>query len=136
MLFDSHCHLDVAEFDADRDAALARARAAGVCDQLVPAVDRAHWEGLHALCARETGLHPAYGVHPMFLDAHSEADVEQLPSWIAQHRCVAIGECGLDYFVEGLDRELQLDISTAAALLRRHGWTVRAPRSGQLRTRA
>jgi TatD DNase family protein len=106
-LFDSHCHLDVGEFDADRDAVLARARAAGVDEQLLPAVDRAHWPALDALCAREPGLHPAYGVHPMFLDAHSAADVERLPAWIAAHRCVAIGECGLDYFVEGLDRDLQ-----------------------------
>jgi TatD DNase family protein len=107
MLFDSHCHLDVAEFAADRDAVLARARAAGVRDQLVPAVDRAHWPALHALCEQEPGLHPAYGVHPMFLDTQSAADVERLPAWIADHRCVAIGECGLDYFVEGFDRELQ-----------------------------
>lgn len=107
MLFDSHCHLDVAEFADDRDTVLARARAAGVHHQLVPAVDRSHWADLDALCAREPGLHPAYGVHPMFLDATSEEDVERLPAWIADHRCVAVGECGLDYYVDGLDRELQ-----------------------------
>ena len=45
-------------------------------------------------------------------------------------------EHGMWSAVDDYDRELQLDISTAAALLRRHGWTVRAPRSGQLRTRA
>lgn len=107
MLFDSHCHLDAPEFDTDRDAVLARARAAGVADQLVPAVDFASWPALADLCAAEPGLHPAYGLHPMYLDRHLDTHLEALPDWLQRHGAVAVGECGLDFFVEGLDPDRQ-----------------------------
>lgn len=107
MLVDSHCHLDAAEFDADRPAVIARARAAGVQRQIVPAVDAAGWPKLRDLCAGETGLFPAYGLHPMYLDAHRPEHLLELREWIDRERPCAIGECGLDYFVEGLDAEQQ-----------------------------
>jgi len=103
MLVDSHSHLDAPEFDDDRDAVLARARAAGVTRQIVPAVNAAGWPKLRDLCAREPGLMPAYGLHPMYLDDHREADLATLREWIERERPVAVGECGLDFFVEGLD---------------------------------
>ncbi len=109
-LFDSHCHLDAAEFEADRAEVLARARAAGVGAQLIPAVDRASWTAINDLVAREPGLHAAYGLHPMFLDRHQDADLAALPAFIAAHPTVAIGECGLDFFVADSDRERQLAI--------------------------
>jgi TatD DNase family protein len=103
MLFDSHSHLDAPEFDADRDAALARARAAGVQAQLVPAVSASGWPALRELCAREAGLHPAYGLHPMYLADHREEHLRELRDWIDRERPAAVGECGLDFFVEDLD---------------------------------
>lgn len=107
VLVDSHCHLDAAEFDADRDAVIARARAAGVTRQLVPAVDAAGWPKLRDVCSRDPGLFPAYGLHPMYLEAHREEHLSQLREWIERERPLAVGECGLDYFVEGLDRDAQ-----------------------------
>lgn len=103
MLLDSHAHLDAPEFDGDRDAVLARARAAGVARQIVPAVNAAGWPKLRELCANEAGLLPAYGLHPMYLDEHRDADLVALRDWIERERPVAVGECGLDFFVEGLD---------------------------------
>jgi TatD DNase family protein len=102
-LVDTHCHLDVVEFDGDRDAVLARARAAGIHDQIVPAIDAAGWPRLRSVCATDDGLHPAYGLHPMFLDRHRDEDLDLLRDWLDRERPVAVGECGLDYFVEGLD---------------------------------
>ncbi len=107
MLVDSHCHLDAEEFDRDRSAVLARARAAGVNRQIVPAVNAAGWEKLRALCAAEPGLHPAYGLHPMFLAEHHPEHLTALRDWIDRERPAAIGECGLDFFVEGLDTSEQ-----------------------------
>lgn len=103
MLVDSHAHLDAPEFDADRDAVLARARTAGVTRQIVPAVNAAGWPKLRDLCASEAGLLPAYGLHPMYLDDHRETDLAELHAWIGREHPVAVGECGLDFFVEGLD---------------------------------
>lgn len=107
MLVDSHCHLDAPEFDPDRDAVIARARAAGVMRQIVPAVSAKGWETLRALCASETGLFPAYGLHPMYLAEHRPEHVPMLRDWIERERPVAVGECGLDFYVDGLDAAQQ-----------------------------
>ncbi|MFT4197821.1 MAG: TatD family hydrolase [Pseudoxanthomonas sp.] len=108
MLTDSHCHLDAAEFDPDREQVLARARAAGVGRQVIPAVAAAGWPALRELCAGAPGLHPAYGLHPMYLAAHRPAHLDLLREWLRRERAVAVGECGLDFFVEGLDRDAQM----------------------------
>lgn len=107
MLFDSHCHLDAAEFDRDRDAVIARAQAAGVMRQLVPAVTAASWPKLRDICAGTAGLFPAYGLHPMFLAEHRDQHLLQLRDWIERERPLAIGECGLDFFIDGLDPAAQ-----------------------------
>lgn len=110
QLFDSHAHLDVAEFDGDRDAVLHRARAAGVADMLVPATTAASWATIHDLCDASPGVHPAYGLHPCFLAQHADGAIQQLEAWLAAHRAVAIGECGLDFFDPSRDRERQLHL--------------------------
>lgn len=107
MLIDSHCHLDAAEFDSDRDAVLARARAAGVQRLLVPAVTAAGWPNLRDICAATPGLFPAYGLHPMYLQEHRDQHLQQLRAWIECERPLAIGECGLDFLIEGLDVKTQ-----------------------------
>lgn len=106
-LIDSHCHLDVADFDADRDAVVARARGAGVASQIVPAITAADWPRLRQVCATHPGLHPAYGLHPVYLDEHGPDDLRALRTWIEGERPVAVGECGLDFFVDGLEAERQ-----------------------------
>jgi len=106
-LVDSHSHFDVAEFDADRDAALARARAAGVRRQIVPAITAAGFERVRALCTTESGLCPAYGLHPLFLAEHKPAHLDELARWIEREKPVAVGECGLDFFVPDLDTAAQ-----------------------------
>lgn len=107
MLTDSHCHLDAGEFDRDRDAVIARAHQRGVTRQVVPAIDAASWPKLREVCASGAGLFPAYGLHPMFLESHQPQHLDQLRVWIERERPVAIGECGLDFFVEGLDHDSQ-----------------------------
>ena len=106
-LVDSHSHIDADEFDADRGAVLARARDAGVARQVVPAVDAISWPKLRDVCAQHEGLFPAYGLHPTFLAGHTPQHLAQLRDWIARERPLAVGECGLDYFIDGLDREAQ-----------------------------
>ena len=107
MLVDSHCHLDAGEFDADRVQVIARARAAGVLAQVVPAVTAASWPKLREVCLQAPGLYPAYGLHPVFLAEHARGHVDGLREWIERERPCAIGECGLDFFLQDLDRDLQ-----------------------------
>src|SRR5579863_8945578 len=106
-LIDSHSHIDVAEFDADRATVLARARAAGVSRQIVPAIALAGFDKLRTLCRNEAGLYPAYGLHPMYLAEHRVEHFPMLETWIERERPIAVGECGLDFYVEGLDADAQ-----------------------------
>lgn len=107
---DSHCHLDAPEFDPDREAVLARARAAGVTMQVLPAVDVASFDAVRAL-AHRAGLAYALGIHPLYVDRAADGDIERLATVLESQRgdprLVAVGEIGLDHFVPGLDRERQ-----------------------------
>ena len=107
-IFDSHAHLDAPEFNGDRKQVLQDARAAGVAGMLLPAVTATSWPGLEALCASEPDLHPAYGLHPCYLVRHADDDLAALAAWLRVHPAAAVGECGLDYTNDSLDRERQL----------------------------
>jgi len=110
MWIDTHCHLDAPEFDADRDAVVARARGAGVAMQVLPAVEVAHFDAVRAL-AHQHGLAYALGIHPLYVDRAADEDLDRLQQALATHRgdprLVAVGEIGLDHFVPGLDRARQ-----------------------------
>ncbi len=122
MWTDTHCHLDAAEFDVDRDAVVLRARAAGVTQMVLPAVDAANFDAVRSLAHRH-GLAYALGIHPLFVDRAPDADLDRLQQALQQHRddprLVAVGEIGLDHFVPGLDRERQARFYTAQLKLAR-----------------
>jgi TatD DNase family protein len=107
---DTHCHLDAAELDADRDAVVARARAAGVTQIVIPAVDVGNFARVRELAHRYQ-LAYALGIHPMCTDRAGDDDLGHLRDALARHagdpRLVAVGEIGLDHFVAGLDHDRQ-----------------------------
>ena len=119
-LFDSHCHLDAPEFAEDRPAVLAAARASGVRGIVIPAVSAAGWEALARLTRDQPDLHPAYGLHPMYLAEHRPANLDQLRLLLNQQGdAIAVGESGLDYYLEDLDRDLQQEYFEAQLALAR-----------------
>lgn len=118
MLIDTHCHLDAPEFDADRSAVLARARAAGVVAQVVPAVAASAFGALRRIADAEPDVHAAYGLHPMYLADHRPAHLDAVRAEL-EAGAVAVGECGLDFFVEGLDPERQREYFVAQVQLAR-----------------
>lgn len=107
FFIDTHCHLDAAEFNADRDAEYARAVAAGVGIQVVPAVSRDNFAAVGAVSARYPGCLPAWGLHPMYIGVHRPEHLADLRAQIEARRPVAVGEIGLDLFVRGLDYATQ-----------------------------
>lgn len=103
MLIDSHCHLDAAEFDADRDAVQAAALVAGVGRIVVPGVAVDGFERLKTSVARYPGCFAAYGIHPLYVMQAADADLEVLRRWLQTEKPVAVGEIGLDFYVPGID---------------------------------
>lgn len=107
QIIDTHCHLDVKEFDTDRQAVLMQARRKGVTAFVVPGIDADHWNRLWSLCANEPDLYPALGLHPLFIERHRDYDLETLKSLLDKRRPVAVGEIGLDFFLKTPDRQRQ-----------------------------
>ncbi|WP_396440530.1 TatD family hydrolase [Limnohabitans sp.] len=105
MWIDTHCHLDAAEFDADRDAVRQSARAAGVTRCVIPAVHAAHWAEVAKLAERHGDAY-ALGIHPLYVPQAQEADLLALDLALTERRddprLVAVGEIGLDFFVPEL----------------------------------
>ncbi len=105
MWIDTHCHLDAAEFDADRDAVRQAARQAGVTRCVIPAVQRAHWAEVAQLAQRHGDAY-ALGIHPLYVPQAQEADLQALDQALRERagdpRLVAVGEIGLDFFVPAL----------------------------------
>ncbi|HSI38243.1 MAG TPA: TatD family hydrolase [Methylotenera sp.] len=99
MLIDTHCHLDAAEFDADRDNVALQAIQKGVSRIVIPAVARDNFDTVIALCDQHKNCSYALGVHPMYVDNATMDDIEVLKTYVAENNPVAIGEIGLDYFV-------------------------------------
>ena len=100
-MIDTHCHLDLAAFDRDRDEAVARAAAAGVTGILVPGVRPWTWPALGELAARHRLVRVAIGVHPQVVPELDRGEVsgdltEQLLPAIEASGAIAVGECGLD----------------------------------------
>ena len=116
-LIDTHTHLDFPDFDADRSELLARCRTTGVERLVVLGVHQANWQRVWDLALAEDGLYAAVGLHPVYLDEHQPAHLHELRDWLA--RCAghpklcAVGEFGLDYFLEQLDRERQQQLFEA-----------------------
>jgi TatD DNase family protein len=135
-VFDTHCHLDRPEFDWDRDAVLARARAAGVNEILVPAIGPDGWDGLAAFARATPGVHFGLGIHPQLLPELDPRDDDRvlaaLDAALARGGAVAVGECGLDAataepaagpFPAPMDRQLAV-LRGHLALARKHGLPV------------
>jgi TatD DNase family protein len=103
---DTHCHLDAAEFDADRDTVVARARAAGLAQIVIPAVEVSNLDTVRLLAIRQ-GYAYALGIHPLYVMRAADGDLATLADALQTHhidpRLVAVGEIGLDFFVAGLD---------------------------------
>jgi TatD DNase family protein len=104
MLIDSHCHLDFADFGAEREEVIARARRAGVGGMLTICTKVTEFEAVRALAAAHDDIWCSVGVHPHEAAAQPEADLVAL----AQHpKVVGIGECGLDFYYDHSPRPRQ-----------------------------
>ena len=104
MLIDTHCHLDAAEFNADRDKVAVEAAQAGVRLLVIPAVEVANFAHVMALSRQHPHCCYALGMHPMYVQNAKPSDLKILHDLVKdtlniENKLVAIGEIGLDFFV-------------------------------------
>jgi TatD DNase family protein len=119
-LIDSHCHIDVDEFAADRDRVLAECRRLGVTRLVVPAVETATWEHLLQVCRSQPGLYPTLGLHPYYLERHLDDHLQALEQQLALNSdVVAVGEIGLDFYIAELERDRQQQLFEAQLAIAR-----------------
>lgn len=109
MLFDSHCHLTDARFDADVDAAVERAREAGVERMVTVGTDVDDAERACSLAERSDGVWATVGVHPNVAHRANAAALERVAGLAERDVVVAIGETGLDYHYDHSPRRVQRD---------------------------
>lgn len=118
-LIDTHCHFDEPDFDDDRSLLADKIQQAGVTGLIFPAISAQHWPRLRDICATSPHFYATYGLHPVYLAEHTPQDLAALPHWLAQERPVAVGECGLDFFLPQLDIQQQEDLFIAHLKLAR-----------------
>ncbi len=113
-LIDTHTHLDFDDFDADRQTVLSHCKQLGVERMVVLGVYNRNLQRVWNLALTEPQVYAALGLHPIYLDEHRPEHLQALRdrlSTLAGHpKLCAVGEIGLDYYVESLDRERQLEI--------------------------
>jgi len=116
-LIDSHCHLDFPEFDLDRDQILANCKEFGLWRLIIPATESATWSRLIELSESRSELLFALGLHPLFMKRHRVDDLERLAAIIEQHRPIAVGEIGLDFYSDRADAAAQIELFSAQLIL-------------------
>ena len=97
MLIDTHCHLDMSAYEADFEALLARASAAGVTRIISVGIDLVSSRRAIGLAEQHQGVYATVGVHPHNVAELSEEVYAELQGLCRHPKVVAYGEIGLDY---------------------------------------
>lgn len=118
MIFiDTHTHLHSKEFDADREAVIARAREAGVAQIITLGTGRASSRATLEIARRQPAVFAAAGIHPSEAHLAAPGDAEAIRQLAQQEdKIVAIGEIGLDFYWDKTHHQEQYD--TFRAMLR------------------
>ena len=110
MLIDSHCHLDMKDFDKDRDNVIGRARKEGIVHMISIGIDVKSSESALGLARQYSFISATVGCHPHDADACGAEDLKILSHMAGEPEVVAWGEIGLDYYRNYSNRENQRNI--------------------------
>lgn len=109
-LIDTHCHLDMKEFDADREEVIRRAREAGFDALITVGSDLPGTVRCMELCELYDFVFAAIGIHPHDAKDFTSEILSRLKGWSGRKKVVAIGETGLDYHYDHSPREIQQEV--------------------------
>ncbi|MFQ3565509.1 MAG: TatD family hydrolase [Aggregatilineales bacterium] len=107
-LVDTHCHLNFASYDDDRDSVIKRAEQAGVDRVIVPAIDSKTAQEALALAEHYPGIFAAVGTHPNSTVHFHPSQLDLIGDFARKPRVIAIGEIGLDYYWDQSPRADQI----------------------------
>jgi TatD DNase family protein len=107
FLVDSHCHLDFADFDEDRDTLIERAHQADIRLMVTISTRVSKMARLLELTNRYPSVYASAGTHPLSAGEEPDLGIEDYVRWSREPKVVAIGEAGLDYFHEGAPPAVQ-----------------------------
>jgi TatD DNase family protein len=110
MLIDSHAHLDMEQFDGDRDAAIYRAGEAGIGEILNVGYDESTIDSTLRLVDEHGSVYAALGIHPHNASDWDSRLEEKLKQLLLRRKVLAVGEIGLDYYRDISPREVQRDV--------------------------
>jgi len=110
MIIDTHCHLDDKRYNDDIQEVLKRAKENGVDRFIIPGADPTSLKRAIELSEMYSEIYFAVGVHPYDATNYNRDYLEQ---YITHPKCVAVGECGLDYYrlpdtIEEIETEKKL----------------------------
>lgn len=116
MIIDTHIHLDDERYREDFDAIMRRAEEGGVNRFIIPGADPSTIARAIELAEAYDHVYFAAGVHPYDMEAFDPQSVEK---HLKHPKCVAVGECGLDYYrLEGSDAEKEAEKALQKAVFR------------------
>lgn len=113
MFIDSHCHLEMEEYDKDREAVVTRAIEKGLGYMLTVATEEDHFERLIQIVDRYPNVYGALGIHPHNAKHYSQKLQERIIQLTAHPKVVAYGEIGLDFFKDYSPRQAQVEAFAA-----------------------
>ncbi|MCC4799655.1 deoxyribonuclease YjjV [Enterovibrio norvegicus] len=111
-MIDTHCHFDFPPFSDDPAYWVSRSVDAGLTSIIVPSVTADRWPSVRSLSTSHSPLYFAVGLHPVWSSSHKEGDIAALEAFLATspEKCVAVGECGLDFMIDDANPQAQIDI--------------------------
>lgn len=109
-LYDTHCHLDFTEFEGMIEPLLASCRRQNITKIIIPSVSKESWKRVETLAVSEKELFYALGLHPLYIERHSQSDIEELIDLVSSRPpgLVALGEIGLDAEVANAEFQEEL----------------------------
>jgi TatD DNase family protein len=109
-LVDTHCHLNLDEFDADRREVIARAKDSSLVRILIPGIDLETSKTAIKCSIDNEAVYAAVGIHPNYGTSWNRNSLIELKQLVSEKKVVAIGEIGLDYYRDYTPKEIQRSI--------------------------
>lgn len=110
-MIDTHAHIYLSEFDADRASILSDAQSVGIENILMPNIDVNSIEAMLSVEASHEGYcHAMMGLHPTSVKEDYRDQLQMVEQWLTRRKFIAIGEIGIDLYWDQSNLEQQKEV--------------------------